>query len=868
MHFMDLCPPNLSESHHTEHEGKRLLNLLKSLERLQKDGEHTSNGSKDTEFSNTLDILNQMAAVYQQRGLFPDEESKAKYVSNAPVNIAKKRKRSGGAGGGGTLGKISTILAPDGQNSSEEAYALSNLCRILIPSNEKDDIYPSSIVEASANAISALCQYCIQNTAAKCAVEREMIGSIASQLLTGLGKVMRNLLERINADVAIIACCNCAKNVMIVSSLKLSRSTSAISSIESVAMDILFRDAGEGSVYISGTCRAAASLLSSIPLVGNSDSVPPLQIWSDNVLVTVRKLECTLVSFLPLVKMIEKGGKGQSNTDDSQWIEKVKSSIISQADRIIVFLLRVKGYVALLIALLEMDGYHISNTGSGATIPINSLLQVAEQMLLFPSVAETRFLATNSKLRDISVEGGLLSPSAAIMVGNAVKFLGFSLLESVCSKLTTSALPYGSRLLAIAFRHLQSSSSLTLKKLLDPSSSTDRNSMKKLLHASIFLRMKSVQMYTLIAQKIGSNATFVQNDALPKAIAFIAGNILEQMSTDNECNESMEYQHWGTEGEKAELIASCCDALRTSLLVFGGFLSLPSRTLIDSIISTCLSKLTESNGKFCNFSLVKASILNLGACAIATPWPDGASSGLVCELQKIAFSLKFDCDGRVSTAAYNAISICNMALTPRAPPLIIVSRTTSTDDATKGVSQSRFFSREALETGMDAVNEDIIRAKLIEREAGEKKRRERQAKKELHLKEKLKGSTQDIDVLTQSKSSMTKEIFQQKDEDMLVMEKKAEDSPHVSLSYNDNTVTKNDYFDDKTHEQKNDATNETSSQAVDSLRTKQDNFENDIQGRDGDINNNSPSLEVEDKDDGSDDDFPPIIDCDPDDDDV
>lgn len=867
---MDLCPPNLTASQY-EHEGKRLLNLLKTLERHQKDDDQHCHGTAiESEHSNTLEILYQMAAVYQQRGLFTDEESKAKYISNAPVTLAKKRKRGGGGGAGagasGTLGKISSVLASDGQNTSEEAYALSNLCRILIPNSEKEVNYSSSIVEASANAVSALCQYCIQNSAVKCAVEKEMIGSIASQLLTGLGKVLRYLLEGTDVDEAIIACCNCAKNVMIVSNLKLSRSTNAILSIQSVATDILFRNSGEGSVYISGTCRAASNLLASIPLVGNSDNVPPLQIWSDNVLITARKLEHTLTSFLPLVKKLEKG-KSQSSVDGSQWIENVKSTIISQADRLMVFLLRIKGYVSLLIAFLEMDGYHMSNTGSGALIPISSLLQVSEQMLLFPSVAETRFLATNSKLRDISVEGGLLSPSAAVMVGNAVKYLGFSLVQNICSKLTTSALPYGGHLLAIVLKHLQSSSSLTLKRLLDPSSSADRNSMKKLLHASILLRMKSVQIYTLIVQKVGSNAAFAQNDTLPKAIAFIAGNILEQMSSDNERNENMEYQHWGTEDEKAELVATCCDALRISLLVFGGFLSLPSRTLIDSITSTCLSKLTKSHDKFCNFSLVKAAILNLGTCAIATPWPDGASSGLVSELQKIAFSLKFDCNVNVSTAAYNAISICNMAVTPRAPPLVIVSRT-NVDDATKVVSQSRFFSKEALESGMDVVNEDIIKAKLIEKDVDERKRKDRRSKKESNiLKNTLKAETLDTVVVKESKSSI-KGTFQ-KDEEILVLEQMEEESVHEATPKK--IVSKNDSIHQTLqHDKNSDDAKEKVSEAMDpSTKKERETKENEIQRHDNDVEKAASfSSDDEHNDDGSDDDFPPIIDCDPDDDDV
>ena len=48
-------------------------------------------------------------------------------------------------------------------------------------------------------------------------------------------------------------------------------------------------------------------------------------------------------------------------------------------------------------------------------------------MLLFASFAETRYLATKSKLRDVSVEGGLLSASSALMVGNSVKYFGYTL---------------------------------------------------------------------------------------------------------------------------------------------------------------------------------------------------------------------------------------------------------------------------------------------------------------------------------------------------------------------------------------------------------------------------------------------------------
>mmetsp|Transcript_14767 Transcript_14767/g.27790 ORF Transcript_14767/g.27790 Transcript_14767/m.27790 type:complete len:120 (-) Transcript_14767:736-1095(-) len=117
-------------------------------------------------------------------------------------------------------------------------------------------------------------------------------------------------------------------------------------------------------------------------------------------------------------------------------------------------------------------------------------------------------------------------------------------------------------------------------------------------------------------------------------------------------------------------------------------------------------------------------------------------------------------------------------------------------DATKGASQSQFFSRESLESGMDTVQEDIIRAKLTERQAVEKKRKEKQMKKELHYKETLKGSTRDIGVLMELNSTKKNANHM---EELSTTEEKEVQSPHVSLSINDETVAKNDLIHDATN---------------------------------------------------------------------
>ena len=79
--------------------------------------------------------------------------------------------------------------------------------------------------------------------------------------------------------------------------------------------------------------------------------------------------------------------------------------------------------------------------------------------------------------------------------------------------------------------------------------------------------------------------------------------------------------------------------------------------------------------------MVKASLLKLGISSIVTPWPDGAASGLV-QGRQACFILRFDHDSNVSAIAYFAIGSCNMAVTPLAPPLVIVTRLNESESST------------------------------------------------------------------------------------------------------------------------------------------------------------------------------------------
>ena len=834
LHFTCLTPPTPHELA-KDNEGKQLLNLFKSFERATKDGQDSS-GYEHT----ILDILSQMAATYQSRGLFSNEESRAKHSSNIPA-ASKKRKRGGGSGSTGKIGKIASMLNLDGSNSSEEAYALSNLCRVLIPNNERGLIYTPEVVASSAIALDAICQHCIHQTGEKSMPELEMIGSIASQLLSGLSKVIKNLLDDDDdTDDAVIACCKCAKGVVIISNVKLSRNAASIASIQSVALDVLLQDES-GSIEMSGIVDAAAGLIASLPLVGNSNGVAPVQLWSDAVLESTLQLSNAIRAFFPLAKKFRKG-KSSPKVEGVEWIEHIRSNVTSQADRLITFLSRIKANISVLTKLLDMDGYHVSNMGNGVILPITALLEVTEQLMLFASVAETRFLATKSKLRDISVEGGLLSASSAVMVANSVKFLGYALFETICSTLTTSALPHGKQLMDLALSNLQSSSSLALKRVIDPSSSADKNNKKKWFHTSIMLRTKSIEAFTLVAQRLGSNTVVTQNSAVTKALAFIAGNLLEQMSNSDGKIEEFGDEHWGSEDQKAALVCACCDGLSAAISVFGGFMTIQNRELVESIASTAISNLgmKGTQGRFCNFSVVKASILRLGISCIVTPWPDGAASGLVQVLRQAASVLRFDRDSNVSITSYSAMGICNMAVTPRAPPLVIVTRLNDSD-ANTSAKHRQFFSRESLENGMEAAKEDILKSKIIEKEAEEKKKKKKDAEKsKMQKKEADKKNLKETSVVESydvaEKESTTDNAIE------------AVQPPQV------NQIVEGDLLEEKDEDADVDISDGGPN-------------DKDTENKD-EIDDESTQSSAQDfGGDGSDDDFPPIIDCAPDEED-
>lgn len=281
-------------------------------------------------------------------------------------------------------------------------------------------------------------------------------------------------------------------------------------------------------------------------------------------------------------------------------------------------------------------------------------------------------------------------------------------------------------------------------------------------------------------------------------------------------------------------------------------MTIENRELIESIASTAISKLGVDGvqGRFCNFSVVKASILKLGISCLVTPWPDGAASGLTLVLRQAAFVLRFDHDSNVSTIAYSAMGICNMAVAPRAPPLVIVTRLNDSE-ATTSAKHRQFFSRDSLENGMESAKEDILKSKIIEKETQEKKKKKKEVeKKKKQMMESEKSKVHKVDTnakVTESDNGSGRDKFSD-----LVQPP----NEHVPSSTEEDHQSK----DEDLPEIKDEDADISMSEEPSSVKV-------DIEEDDNVEESSLPSDKGNDSD-ASDDDFPPIIDCAPDDEDM
>lgn len=116
-------------------------------------------------------------------------------------------------------------------------------------------------------------------------------------------------------------------------------------------------------------------------------------------------------------------------------------------------------------------------------------------------------------------------------------------------------------------------------------------------------------------------------------------------------------------------------ALAACIAAFGGLIPGNVRGTIDSITHTCLSTLYLRGGSsIFAYSNVKRALLQLGMNCACVPWGDGGRSTVSDVLRTVSIMLRRDPDVTVASAALSTLCVFDSFMTPRAPPILIPTR--------------------------------------------------------------------------------------------------------------------------------------------------------------------------------------------------
>ncbi len=127
--------------------------------------------------------------------------------------------------------------------------------------------------------------------------------------------------------------------------------------------------------------------------------------------------------------------------------------------------------------------------------------------------------------------------------------------------------------------------------------------------------------------------------------------------------------------EAADAITACLDWC-------GAFVPFETRSLIDSVILTSFSSLFNPRS-VASWPIVKVAILRLANSCLTAPWPDGAASSLVKAALLASTRCALDTDSDVAAAAKETLRIIQTQVTPHAPPLLIVTRSSDAGPSSK-----------------------------------------------------------------------------------------------------------------------------------------------------------------------------------------
>jgi hypothetical protein len=709
--------------------GQQLLTLLRCLE---------NNPSDVDSLEATIETLQKLIAITHRRGLLQGDETVAEKIlsnrsntSSAVTTGSTKKRRGGKRGRSNEDLVIHTNANPDDSSTVGPALdgqlIMSAMTRILVVSSknkqktstssgdgeDNDDSKDILLIALAADLLTAISTSILSRSSPDtCTVaEYELMATAGKQLLAGLEKSGRNILQLLQASpsgsggsglantseehaYALLACLQASSSLVTLFGTKLSRSTALLAGLRRLGWECFAvtvpSDAGN-------VVELAAKLLATLPLAGGTDNATPSDLWNQCLDQALSCLSLVLHTVAPLGKTSASSHYEDSLRDNNikvfldEWVDKMKrtTSEIARGDS---FLQLVHGLVALVTSLVARDDSYFGMGGAVtsltmAQVDCDAILSLVDTMISFTLASEATFHGTKKRLRSEPVDGGLISASVlASKVANQIKLYGHKLLDStLLSSAGTAALfPYARRILRISHAALLTSSSVAVRRVADPSSEMHfRGKRQRWLHNAVVTRIAAVQTIrkAILAFGCDPSSKNLQRAStmascsrdVERSVHLMCGYIVEELTLQKTPNPD----EWGSLYERADLVAASAECLAAILPSGGEYLSLKIRGLLDSTASLCLSCITSAR-TLSTFGHVRASFLLFSTSCVGTPWSDGAASSITNDLMTVARSCQQDPEAAVLQAANSAIQLCEAFTFPRVPALTVVTRSSST----------------------------------------------------------------------------------------------------------------------------------------------------------------------------------------------
>jgi len=606
-----VSPPNVSSSivptEDNSKLGQKLLGLIRYMEK-EEDVQRKEELSYEI-----LTDLQQLIHLYSRRGLLlgiaaradailacNDDAGGAGNGNQSELSLKKKRGRRSSNNANQAEATASPSVAST--TVSDETLVITALLRILGGTEDATKLLPSvlpDMVRLSANVLTAISMHLASSTRNRIGkAELEVLSLSGIPLLKGISKTIQRFLEQIfpqalhsqdrstillNAATeneeeevvqALKACFRAAATLVALFGTKLSRSFGLMTELRRIGWTAL--TAPQNDVQY-----AASQLFANLPLSGalqdkkdgGGSKTTPSEQWSQCFLDSTTTLARILSTMTP--NFNQQGGDA-TTTNSSQnttWFledlasffqrhrDDMEEKRLSSACCFLVF-----GFSQLIMSLLKREGAKSNSIGVlvDAQIPTQEILALMEYMLTFASASERIYNATKKRLRFERMEGGIVNPTTLVTeVAGYVQLMGHKIINVFMSSMGFSPLlPHSKRILRMVSGAVVSSSSISLRKVVDSSKVSNHldDKKKRWLHTSIVLRTEAIRSFSGAISMFGleparSRASDAsswvpsqKSSSAEQSVTLIGGCLLEQLRWNG-----IESMDWGTLEERLVL---------------------------------------------------------------------------------------------------------------------------------------------------------------------------------------------------------------------------------------------------------------------------------------------------------------------------